>query len=413
MAYEDGNEENWFTLKELSDKSVSNPEIRRGEMFVRIRGFEDIARESDHAAIFLTATAPSRFHPVSGGKMNPKWLSGGRPDAKTAHQHIMGVWQALGKLLAKHKIHTYGMRIVEPHQDGTPHHHYLLFLEPKHRDFVVSEFRRLSLKDSPSEKGAQKHRFTCEHIDFKKGSAVGYVAKYLSKNIDGQHIEQDKGSNLQGTDAAERVVTWSRVNQIRQFQFIGGPSVSVWREMRRLREEFNEEDAMFSDLNNAEHYILEKVRRAADDGDWKAFCYAMGGVIVNGEKAPVKLHYMVPRAIEKICQSDDAVTQYGDAAQARINGLMFKNVYIMTRFRKWKVTDKKVFERSRAGVMSNLVDWFDVMERNREYEYMLEDRFQQYEDRMQYCEHLEAVYVTEGLEGLALELVGAAPPTLM
>lgn len=46
---------------------------------------------------------------------------------------------------------------------------------------------------------------------------------------------------------------------------------------------------MFSDLNNAEHYILEKVRRAADDGDWKAFCYAMGGVIVNGEKAPVKV----------------------------------------------------------------------------------------------------------------------------
>ena len=43
VAFDEENPENWFTLKELSEKSVSNPSIRRGEMFVRLRGFEEIA----------------------------------------------------------------------------------------------------------------------------------------------------------------------------------------------------------------------------------------------------------------------------------------------------------------------------------------------------------------------------------
>nr|WP_269472613.1 replication endonuclease [Vibrio taketomensis] len=52
-------------------------------------------------------------------------------------------WQSLGKILPKKDIKVYGMRIVEPHQDGTPHHHYLLFMLPEHRD-IVSEFKRLA-----------------------------------------------------------------------------------------------------------------------------------------------------------------------------------------------------------------------------------------------------------------------------
>ncbi|WP_269472608.1 replication endonuclease [Vibrio taketomensis] len=125
--------------------------------------------------------------------------------------------------------------------------------------------------DSPKELGAKKHRFTAEYIDPAKGSAVGYVAKYLSKSIDGKHIDSDKGSSLNGIDAAERVVAWSRVNQVKQFQFIGGPSVTAWREMRRFREEFKEDDTVLSDLSETEHFLLEKIRKAADIGDWKDF----------------------------------------------------------------------------------------------------------------------------------------------
>ncbi|MDV7106431.1 replication endonuclease, partial [Vibrio sp. TH_r3] len=43
-----------FSLLELSQKGVSDPKIRKGELMVRARGFEDMAKELNHEAGFLT-----------------------------------------------------------------------------------------------------------------------------------------------------------------------------------------------------------------------------------------------------------------------------------------------------------------------------------------------------------------------
>ncbi|MUJ19504.1 replication endonuclease [Aliivibrio fischeri] len=410
VAYDVDNEENYFTLAELSDKSVSNPKIRRSEMFVRLRGFEEIAQESNHKAVFYTLTSPSRFHAVSNGQVNQNWLDANSPTAKDTHSYLLGVWTALRKILDKKKIKIYGMRIAEPHQDGTPHHHFLLFMKPKDRHFVTTQFKRLALIDSPREAGAKKYRFKAEYIDWSKGSAVGYVAKYLSKNIDGEHIQADKGSSLNGIEAAERVVAWARVNQIRQFQFIGGPSVSVWREMRRLRNEFNEDDVMLNDLNGAEHYLLEKVRRAADIGDWKDFCFAMGGVFVKRADQSVKLNYTVHDAVAKMLESGElSPTRFGDMAQGQINGLIFKNVFILTRMRNWKTENKAKFESAQKQIMRGVVDWFDALEQEREYERMCESHYAEYEAHMQYIEQCEAIMLCSS-EIYDMCSVGAAVP---
>ncbi|TKF05624.1 replication endonuclease [Vibrio kanaloae] len=412
VAFDENDPQTFFTLSELSAKSVSNPELRRNEMFARLNGFENIAKKSDHDAVFYTVTTPSRFHAVSGGVTNPNWEKAGRPDAKQSHDHLIGVWSSLRKILDKNNIKIYGMRIVEPHQDGTAHHHMLLFMEKEHRAFVTSEFNRLALADTPNESGAKKYRFKSELIDFSKGSAVGYVAKYVSKNVDGKHIDKDRSSNLDGIAAAERVVTWARVNRIRQFQFIGGASVTVWRELRRLREELNEEDAMFSDLNNEEHLTLENVRRAADAGDWEAFCYAMGGVFVKRKDQTVKAAYEVTNTIEKLIESggEYSTTRYGDAAQARISGLMFRDVLVITRFKSWKVENKDKFIASQQKIMSGTVDWFDALEREKEYEYMLDSQYEQYEKHLARMDEIEALVLFGSLEPHGACSVGAAPP---
>ncbi|WP_201286001.1 replication endonuclease, partial [Klebsiella pneumoniae] len=70
------------------------------------------------------------------GKVNQAWLDAGKPDAKAAHTHLMSVWKSFRKTIDKAQIKVYGMRIVEPHQDGTPHHHMLLFCMPEHTQFV-------------------------------------------------------------------------------------------------------------------------------------------------------------------------------------------------------------------------------------------------------------------------------------
>jgi len=408
VAYDENDEDNYFTLAELSAKSVSNPEIRRAEMFVRLRGFEEIARENGDVAVFYTLTAPSRFHAVSSGQVNQNWIDAGRPVAKQTHQYLLKVWQDLGRLMSKRDISVYGMRIAEPHQDGTPHHHLLLFMNKEHSSFVTSEFNRLAMVDSPNEKGASKYRFKALNIDLNEGSAVGYIAKYLSKNIDGKHIADDKDSSLSGIEAAERVVTWSRVNQIRQFQFVGGPSVSVWRELRRLRTEFKEGDAVLNNLCEGEHFLLEKVRKAADVGDWKGFCYAMGGMYVKRADQQLKLQYFAPDAVQKLIESGEySPTRFGDMAEGQINGLMFKQVFICTRFRTWKVENKAKFESGKKQIMAGVSDWFDALIAEDEYKRMCEERYAEYEAHIQYLDSLEALVLSSASDIGTLALCDA------
>ncbi|WP_084419075.1 replication endonuclease [Photobacterium sp. J15] len=403
IAYDEDDSDNWFSLYELSGKSISNPEIRRAEMFVRLKGFENIAKASGHVAMFYTPTCPSRFHSVSKGKVNQAWLDAGRPTTQDAHNYMTDMFESFRKALDKAEIKVYGLRVVEPHADGCPHWHVLFFMEQQHCDTVTRLFRHAAMADSPDEPGASKYRFKAEPIDWSKGSAVGYVAKYLSKNIDGQHIGDDIATELDGITAAERVVTWARVNGIRQFQFIGGPSVTVWRELRRIREEFTEDDTVFKHLDNGEWMTLENIRRAADSSDWEAFCLAMGGVFVRRDDQTIKPCYHVPHIMEKLIDeygeehqsTKPRTTRYGDVAGARVVGVVFKAAYLATRTRTWKTENKEVFLRGTKRIMTGVTDVFDALEREGEYLRMADEQYEEYQRYLDRLDEMNAYVFDE------------------
>ncbi len=87
-------------LVDAIDASVSNPEVQRAELMTRLKGFETIAKQERHAALFLTITCPSRFHPTSGGKTNPNWIAAGRPTVKDGQDYLNGVWRNIGRRCA-------------------------------------------------------------------------------------------------------------------------------------------------------------------------------------------------------------------------------------------------------------------------------------------------------------------------
>jgi len=249
-----------FDLAELAEGNLSNPEKRRAEMMVRVKGQEEVARTLGHEAFFITWTTPSRMHASADNRPNPKY-DGTSP--KEAHGYLCKQWSKARAALDRENILYFGLRVAEPHHDATPHWHLLIFVSSTQKGKLLSTLTRYALEHDANEPGAQKHRFTWERIDPAKGSALSYVAKYVSKNIDGKGV----GSDFEaiGDDAAttsERVTAWANLWRIRQFQFFGDCPVTIYRELRRLRE-----SPTLGDL--VQHW------KAADSGDWSGYLTAM------------------------------------------------------------------------------------------------------------------------------------------
>lgn len=308
------------TLAELATKSTANPTIRRGELMARARGFEQIALDLGHVAIFVTATCPSAMH--AKRTMYRKWkpvrvrdnpaYDGTTP--REAQQHLCKAWAKTRAYLQRRGIRVYGFRIAEPHQDGAPHWHLLLFMPAAAvkpvRDAVTRYFLT---QHSPDEPGAQQNRVKFVTIKMDEAhSATGYILKYVAKNIDGYKVQQD----LFGDDAIEgaaRVNAWASTWGIRQFQQLGGAPVGVWRELRRM-------DAA------PEHTpTVETARKAADAGEWADYLRSQGGPTVARKDLAVTLAKTRPG--ERWCPIAQApepapLTRYGETRPAGVYGVL-------------------------------------------------------------------------------------------
>ena len=143
-----------FSLQDLSDKSVSNPSIRRAELMVRIKGFEMVAQTAGHSGEFYTITTPSKMHScLNHGKANPKY-DGTTP--AQAQEYLCHQWALIRSELNRQNIRPYGFRVVEPHHDGTPHWHLLLFMPPENTQKVRKVIKHYALAENGNEAGSDE-----------------------------------------------------------------------------------------------------------------------------------------------------------------------------------------------------------------------------------------------------------------
>lgn len=325
---EDGNR---ISLIEKYDGSVANPAIRRCELMTRIRGFENICNELGYVGEFYTLTAPSKYHATTkAGYRNRKWNGASPSDTQG---YLTGLWARIRAKLHREEIRIFGIRVAEPHHDGTPHWHMLMFMLPEDVERV-----RLIIRDYAWEEDhyelrsdkAKKARFHAEAIDPEKGSATGYVAKYISKNIDGYALdgETDDESGELLKETAPAVSAWAARWHIRQFQFIGGAPVTVYRELRRL-----------ADTETAHGLSVEfaAVHDAADAGDWAGYVNAQGGPFVRRDDLQVRTLYE-PRA---------EFNQYGEETvciRGVYDSVVGAGTPILTRLTQWKIVPKRAVD---------------------------------------------------------------------
>ena len=308
-----------FTLQELADLSVSNPEIRRAELMTRIAGFEKLAEVYGHVGVFLTLTCPSRMHAqlYATGRRNPKY---DKTNPWEAQEYLRKIWARIRAKLARKNISPYGMRVAEPQHDATPHWHFLLFVPENDRKELEAVFRHYALQVDGGEPGASEHRLKVVRIDKSKGTATGYIAKYVAKNVDGFGLDCDS----HGTDAAtaaQRVDAWAAAWGIRQFQQIGGPPVGIYRELRRL--------------SKAPTPFLEQLRAASDAGDWCTYVQGCGGTTASRRDLPVAIFKTRPEGLNK----------YKEPRNLSILGLRHGDLIVPTRFRTWRI--EKLSDSSR------------------------------------------------------------------
>lgn len=291
-------------LIEAAMAGNANPSNRLVELIVRARGLDELAEESGKIGFMVTLTCPSKYHMKSH-----KW---DLTNAKTAQQYLVNVFAKIRAALSYRDIPFTGCRVTEPHKDGTPHWHMLCMVKPEHEAAVKAIIKKYAYAVDGDEPGAAEHRLLIEAIDKQKGCAVGYIIKYLSKNIMGEHMqgELDLETGKPVTEAAPRATAWANRHRIRQFQFYGTSSVQVWRELRRLKV-------------GPQSPEIEAAKAAACNSDWKAFEEAM-------QQAQLSLDY------EVTAQGNE----YGEMTKRvqGVSGIAFgEKRLIITRGERWKL----------------------------------------------------------------------------
>lgn len=339
-----------ISMKDCWEASISNPVNRRAEMMTRMRGFEDYAEDQGHVGVFFTWTAPSRFHAWKTGR-NGKTIDNEKYEGATPRDtcaYLAKLWSLTRAALKRHDTPVYGFRVCEPHHDGTPHWHMLLFMRQSDRNKVISTLQRYALTDDKTELVRNPiaapsftditPRFDWKLIDPTKGDATGYLAKYIAKNIDGAYVGDDEEANTPADQGALHACAWASWWGIRSFQQLGGAPVGVWRELRRISNAKKHGDLVGPPKPVLQDPRFEAARFAADNAIFRCYLEAMGGALATRAEHPIKLAHLI----------EEQANAYGEDIK-RLMGLHTARLGIKTRLQGWEVVPAGTFEAAKAA----------------------------------------------------------------
>ncbi|MFA0171091.1 replication endonuclease [Vibrio splendidus] len=232
------------------------------ELYIELIALEKIAKDQDFSWLFITLTCPPEFHPnPAKGKLC--WQN---YDARSANDYLNSRWRNLGKSFntakgkgLKFDLGTgFGKRVVEPHKDGCPHWHIMLFckrdLTERYKELFRYFFERRGVHGcNIKEKGIDIYGNTLEI----ECSAASYLTKYISKSLS---VDID-GGNVKQTDNVA-IEAWRHATKIRSHSQFGYTGVKTkYRDCRKFAAQnmdcfriINEEDDIKSNAVEARRF---------------------------------------------------------------------------------------------------------------------------------------------------------------
>lgn len=320
-------------LVDCVDASTANPVNRRNELMMRIRGLAEYAQDvKEWGAQFWTVTAPSRFHRYTNGQDNSRYNGASPIDAQA---WLNARWQRIRAALKREGLACSGLRVAEPHKDGCPHWHILFFAAPEDLERIeeIASQHFLWSEDFESEqemKDRLRHGFDVKDLDWEQENPVAYVAKYISKNIDGKTAQGELFEDG-AAEPAERVNAWASIWGIRQFQFFSAGKVGIWREVRRIRGiPTNEGAEAIQDFWSAAN---SEAHGGEGRAEWKDFMQAL-------DSHPISLVKRVRTA--DVAGSILSRNDYEEVLED-IVGIECGGITYFTRLGRWKLAERAKF----------------------------------------------------------------------
>ena len=314
MRWDSG--ESW-TMAQLIASSTADPDVRAAELITRVKGCAEYAESRGLVGVLVTLTAPGSMHSIAGDR----WDGSGPVDVQA---RLAGNWARFRAMVWRSwpaADRPFGVRVVEPHRDGCPHWHLVLFLSADRVDDLRAGLTRYFLGPGPHRAADLAHRVKVDPVTGGADGAVAYVIKYVIKHTgsvggpDVRALAGDAEVPTVRTADTMAVKAWASIWGIRTWQAVGGPPVTVWRALRRV-------EGLGSDGYVVPVGPLGAAIIAADCGDWSEYMRVQG-VARTGKRWPVSLSMSSMRreSVGGTWYSADS-TRYGDAALKVVVGIL-------------------------------------------------------------------------------------------
>ena len=296
LAGEDG------TTVPMAKIVAAGHEGQRARLYAMTLGVDELAQRRGLTAIFVTVTLPAAWHP-SPAVGRRTWTPDRSPNMADAA--LRRTWARFRARLAAGGVPTLGLRVWEPHQDGCPHLHALLYVEPGQVAEVDAELQAVCPEPRPGERIASKLVI----VDRARASPATYVAKYILKACSGTPAAADCEGGGDDDQLAhyERHRATASERQWRRFGWLGVHGVQrVWQRLLTTEE-----------LPEHAPDRVRAVWMALRGGRWADALEALGAIGPRGQG--VGLAYETE--IEHVDQETGEVTRepltnrYGDPAR--------------------------------------------------------------------------------------------------